>query len=72
MSAATESSSLAMGSEEYTSHMAGNVGGEGVRTLNNPEDHARYLYAKYLSLLSIVSNYQDAFRTHTTPIFSSM
>ena len=73
MSATTQSPAEVTGSEpDYTSPMTGIVDGDTVQVSYNSEDHARYLYAKSLSLLSVVSNCQDAFRTHATPILSGM
>jgi hypothetical protein len=51
MSATTQRQSV-MGSEEYSSPMSGMVDGEAEQISYNSEDHARYMYAKYLSSIS--------------------
>jgi hypothetical protein len=51
MSATTQRQSV-MGSEEYSSPMSGMVDGEAEPISYNSEDHARHMYAKYLSSIS--------------------
>jgi hypothetical protein len=51
-----------MGSDqEYSSPMTGVVDGEVEHLSYNSEDHARYMYAKYLRRFPVISNCQDAF-----------
>jgi len=49
MSATTQRQAVRGSEQEYAPPMTGVVDGEGERMRFSSEDHARYMYAKYLS-----------------------
>ena len=52
MSATTQRQSVMGSEQEYSSPMSGMVDGEAEQISYSSEDHARYMYAKYLSSIS--------------------